>query len=715
MFDMTPYFEQAKAFSDSVKGELILHISDTSTDKYPALKTLLQTVRPAVILHTGDAVDEFKVGRLEEHRAGYEAGFKDLMDILRSAECPLYFVSGNNDDLNLLQGETRATELPMHSELTLFGVRFLLDHYPVTDAGDVDFALTGHSGARDFHYPPQDREGEAIYLNGMFFWTLIDSATKQFLRLPCREAEPLNEWVEDGVRFRKKGASVFSDAGKKKWKLTQTHLHAGHENYASIRSHVVEAKRLGYNAIFITPHDYRMNRMPGCIEHFHLTSAGDALREDGKAGWYRAEDIPAESVPHGEGFALRLSEEESAFFFSQGKKHQAPLLAELTVSLTVELPEDSAVLFDFTLSQRPEDLEQQHLIYGLNATADTDWFLPVARQEDGVYTFPLSEDVLKFDPVFGLDNAFLTVTVTALRGEVRVTALDTARKYVAEDVRKRQKTLCNTIAREYKIKVLSGFEVSYGHHHNCFSAHVPVINYGETGYVKSERVSAAYLKSKDATYAYNHMFQEYRNVPEEEHEEAIQKVIAHGVATHFDGAQLLEVGFPAKKQGFTIEEHLRVWDAAALQGVRMVGYGDSDCHNSTMGWEHGNCFASWILSEHTYQEYLERAMRAGKVCLGNPAKWKSQWEYTVDGAEIGDTLKADHATASIRFWNLTEPSELRVIRAGELLCRYELDQAEFETALPLERGDYECCPVRLEVWTKEGKPRFFTNPIYLMK
>ena len=175
------------------------------------------------------------------------------------------------------------------------------------------------------------------------------------------------------------------------------------------------------------------------------------------------------------------------------------------------------------------------------------------------------------------------------------------------------------------------------------------------------------------------------------------------------------MGFPAKKQGFTIEEHLRVWDAAALQGVRMVGYGDSDCHNSTMGWEHGNCFASWILSEHTYQEYLERAMRAGKVCLGNPAKWKSQWEYTVDGAEIGDTLKADHATASIRFWNLTEPSELRVIRAGELLCRYELDQAEFETALPLERGDYECCPVRLEVWTKEGKPRFFTNPIYLMK
>lgn len=715
MIDILSHLKDAESFTAKAKGKVILYISDTCTAQYPALKSLIEAVHPAAIIHTGDAVDEYKVGRLEADRIPYEEGMKALMEILKSAKCPLYFTSGNNDDLNLICDHPSVTVVPNYTVITVEGVRFLLDHYPITEAGDVDFALSGHTGKADFHYPPQDREGEAVYINGMFHWALIDSATKSFLRIPCKKPLKINETTDEkGVRIRPIDNKDYLFPPEKKWLLTQTHLHAGHENFSSIRSHAAEAKRLGYNALFITEHDLRMNRMQNCIEHFHLTAAGEALREDGKAGWYREEDIPAESVAHGEGFALRLRDGESAFFFSQGKKHQASLLAGLTVSLTVDLAKDTALLVDFTLSQRPDNLEQQHLVYGLDATCDNDWFLPLERTENGVYTFPLSEDVLKFD-VFGQDNAFLTVTVTPIGGEVKVSELNTARKYVGEEVRKRQKTIGNHIAKEYKIKICSGFEVSFGHHHNCFSSHVPVINYGETGFVRSDKVSAAYLKSKGATFSYNHMFQEYRDAPEEQHEVIIRELIEKLAESRCDGAQLMEVGFPKKKQGFTIEEHLRVWDALGVRGVRMVGYGDSDSHNSKTGWEHGNCFGSWVLSEHTYQEELERNMRAGRVCLGNPAKWKSRWEYTVDEAIIGDTLQKDTATAHIRLWELTEPVELRVIRAGEELCRYAVKETSFETELPLERGALDCCPVRLEVWSEEGKPLFFTNPIYLVK
>lgn len=714
--DINRYLEQAKAFAAKAKGALLLYISDTTTKQYPALKNLIEAVHPAAILHTGDSVDEYKVGRLEADRIPYEAGMKELMEILDSANCPLWFTSGNNDDLNLIDGRPNVTIVPNYTVVEVEGVRFLMDHYPITEAGAVDFALSGHTGKSDFHYPPQDREGEAVYINGMFHWALIDSATKSFLRIPCKKPIEIIEWVDENdpsIRVRKVGNQNFPFP-KKRWLLTQTHLHAGHENFSSIRSHAAEAKRLGYNALFITEHDVRMNRMINCIEHFHLTSAGEALREDGKAGWYREDGTPAESVAHGEGFALRLGDGESANFQSGGKKHQASLLAGLTVSLTIDLEKDTAMLVDFTLSQRPEDMEQQHLVYGLDASSDNDWFLPLERAEDGVYTFPLSEDVLKFD-VFGQDNAFLTVTVTAIGGEVRVLELNTTRKYVAEDVRKRQKTIGNHIGKEYKIKVCSGFELTFGHHRNCFSSHVPVINYEETGYMDSDKVGASYLRSKDATFAYNHMFQEYRNAPEEEHEAIIREVIENCAKDHCGGAQLLEVGFPKKKLGFTIEEHLKVWDALALRGVRMVGYGDSDSHNSTTGWEHGNCFGSWILAENTFQEELERSMRAGKVCFGNPAKWKSKWEFSVGDAAIGETLKADEATAHIRLWELTDPIEVRVIRAGEELYRYAVDQARFETKLTVQRNDLECCPVRLEVWSREGKPLFFTNPIYLMK
>lgn len=715
MVDILSHLEDAESFTAKAKGKVILYISDTLTAQYPALQALVEAVRPAAIIHTGDSVDEYKVGRVEADRIPYEAGMKELMKILNSADCPLYFTSGNNDDLNLITGLPRVTVVPHRTVITVEGVRFLLDHYPITDAGDVDFALSGHTGKSDFHYPPQDREGEAVYVNGMFHWALIDSATKQFLRIPCKKPLKINETTdENGVRIRTFGDKDHLFPPEKKWILTQTHLHAGYENFSSIRSHAAEAKRMGYNALFITEHDIRMNRMPGCIEHFHLTAAGEALREDGKAGWYREEDVPAESVAHGEGFALRLRDGESAFFASAAKRHQASLLSGFTVSLTMDLAADTALLVDFTLSQRPDNLEQQHLVYGLDATCDNDWFLPLERTADGVYTFPLSEDVLKFD-VFGQDNAFLTVTVTPIGGEVKVLEMNTTRKYVAEEVRKRQKTIGNHIGKEYKIKVCSGFEVTFGHHRNCFSSHVPVINYEETGYVHSDKTESAYLRSKNATFAHNHMFQKHNNAPEEEHEAIIQELIETLAETHCEGAQLLEVGFPHKKKGFTIEEHLRVWDALGVRGVRMVGYGDSDSHNSKTGWEHGNCFGSWVLAEHAYQEHLERAMRAGRVCLGNPAKWKSKWEYTVDEAIIGDILQKDTATAHIRLWELTEPVELRVIRAGEELCRYPINEAAFETELSLERGDCECCPVRLEVWSENGKPLFFTNPIYLIQ
>ncbi len=715
-FDITKNFNDAKAFAAAAKGALILYVSDTFTAQYPALQELIALVKPAAILHTGDCVDEYKVGRLEADRIPYEAGFKALMGILASAGCPLYFTSGNNDDLNLIDGRADVTIVPNHTALTVEGVRFLMDHYPITDAGAVDFALSGHTGKSDFHYPPQDRAGDAIYINGMFHWALIDSADKSFIRIPCKPPIEINEITEaNGLRIRTVGTRTLRFPPEKRWLLTQTHLHAGHENFSSIRSHAAEAKRLGYNAIFITEHDVRMNRMQNCIEHFHLTAAGEALREDGRAGWYRPNDTPAQSVPHGEGYALLLTDGESASFQSAGKKHQASLLAGLTVSLTMELAESTSMLVDFTLSQRPEDLEQQHLIYGLNAISDNDWFLPLERAKDGVYTFPLSEDVLKFDPLFGQDNAFLTVTVTAIGGEVRISELNTARQYVAEEVRKRQKTLGNTIGREYKIKVCSGFELTFGHHRNCFSAHVPVINYEEVGYAESERVGAAYLRSKDATFAYNHMFQEYKNAPEEEHEAIIQQLIEIGAENRFGGAQLLEVGFPHPKCGFGLQEHLRVWDALAMRGVRLVGYGDSDSHNSKSGWKHGNCFASWILAENTFQEELERSMRAGRVCLGNPVKWHAKWSYTVNDAQIGDTLRADTAIAKIRLWELDAPVELRVIHGGEELCRYAIEDSAFEAELPLTRGDLECCPVRLEVWSDEGKPLFFTNPIYLIK
>ena len=717
------YWKEIADFLADSNGPVLLHISDTATWQYRFLQKLLATVKPNRIIHTGDCADEFKVGRLEADRKGYEAGLKELMKVLRTAKCPITFTHGNNDDLVLLEGEENVEVLQNYTTLELFGIKLLIDHYPFVDAGDVDFALYGHSARFDMHYPPNDTGVGPVYLNGNFFWTVIDCATKRYLSIPVIEPLVFDDKIEtdengDKVIIRTEKDRQWKLPPKERWFLTQMHLHAGVEDFSSVRSHAKVAKEIGYDVIFITEHDNRMNRVPNCIETFCLTAEGDAVRADGKAGWYRDDGAPALSVANGDGYSLCLKKKENATFKSVGKKHQVSLFADVTVTLKISAPKNADILVDFTLSQRPEDLEQQHLYYGIGEASHDGWFKTVECTEDGVYTFKISDDVLCFDPDFGQDNALLYITVTAVSDEITVDSIEFDRKYVAEDVRKRQKTLSKVIGPKYKIVINSGFEMSFGHHQNCFSAHVPVVDYGKTGYVKSDETGAKYLQSRGATFAYNHMFSELKNTSPEEHEKAIQSIVELGLETRFGGAQLIEVGFPEGRYGFSIGEHMRVWDELAMKGLKMVGYGDSDSHNSKVGWLDGNNFGSWILSRDRTQETLERAMRKGKICLGNPVRWKSTWDFAIGDATIGDTLKCDdEALGHIKLNKLTEPVIVKIIRAGKILEQHTVTDACFESEFAVDRGSLDCCPVRVEVWSNEAEPKplFFTNPIYLEK
>ena len=131
MVDILSYLEEAKAFAADAKGALLLYISDTLTAQYPALQALIDAVHPAAVIHTGDSVDEYKVGRLEADRIPYEAGMKELMEILGSADCPLYFTSGNNDDLTLITDLPDVTVVPNHTVIEVEGVK------PVENGSEV--------------------------------------------------------------------------------------------------------------------------------------------------------------------------------------------------------------------------------------------------------------------------------------------------------------------------------------------------------------------------------------------------------------------------------------------------------------------------------------------------------------------------------------------------------------------------------------------------
>lgn len=180
---------RARAFTAGLKGPFILHLSDTATDMYPLAEALLEAVRPQLAIHTGDMADEYKVGRIPEHLPGYRAALPALLDAMERYADRVICTPGNNDDFSLLENREKIRVVANGSRILEYGVRMELDHIAIPATWGVDFALYGHGPTDDLRYPLPDESDAPIYLNGNYFWTIIDAPTKRFLRVPCRPAD----------------------------------------------------------------------------------------------------------------------------------------------------------------------------------------------------------------------------------------------------------------------------------------------------------------------------------------------------------------------------------------------------------------------------------------------------------------------------------------------------------------------------------------------
>ena len=494
--------------------------------------------------------------------------------------------------------------------------------------------------------------------------------------------------------------------------LTQMHLHADCEERASFRSHAAQAAALGYDVIYITEHDTRMNEMPGCIRSFRPERAGDAVNEKGQ-GWYTESGVPFRAAEREGHIFLPLYPGESAVFDGK-KKQQVSLLADVTLELEARIPAGGELTADVRLSQKP-DLTDRHLVYTTcaGAASSAEWCVPLQKSDENRYFLPLSADALHFDPEFGLDNAFLTVT---LSGKAEIGELTIHRKYTAETLRQRMRELAERVGAAYGITVIPCFELSFGQHHNCFSADTPVIDYGKTGYVESPETGTAYLRAKGALFAKNHPFVAYRK-EEGSHEAVFSKAVEELAVSHCDGAQLIEVGFPEGRYGFSLEEHLRLWDELSLRGVFLTGYGDSDSHNSRKGWRDGNCFGTWILAENPSPAALEKALRAGTVCFGDPNRFHGSVTFTVESNPMGSVLTCSPDVKKHIAVKVTDAAgcTLRLIVHGEVFLTQLMEMGELELHVPVCLGKRPYSLVRAEILGPDGKIVYCTNPVFLKK
>jgi hypothetical protein len=186
------------------------------------------------------------------------------------------------------------------------------------------------------------------------------------------------------------------------------------------------------------------------------------------------------------------------------------------------------------------------------------------------------------------------------------------------------------------------------------------------------------------------------------------------------GADLLEVGYLFRGSG-SLQDHLRLWDLALANGVRLMGFGSSDSHGGMWGPDmEPNPFATWIWAASREADDLLDAMRAGAMSFGDPFLWESRLAFGVGETLMGDTLFVGESK-EVQGWLYMEPwrsdVEIRLVQV-EAQPGDELNTIRSET-VENTRGGFSIrvdrpCFARVEVYDNNGIPLAFSNPVFLI-
>lgn len=177
------------------KKPVALHISDTPSAIYGALRSLIRILKPQVIFHTGDLCDHIKLENNENLMDEYQ---QDVVKILRimefSSAKDIHITMGNHDKYAVLKPLVKRSVLHELSAVVKLGdFSYHLSHYyEDVEVDPKDFNLYGHN---------LEAETEKVrtkwFLNGVMNIHVIelDSGKVHKLRYP---------WGTNDYRYRRR-------------------------------------------------------------------------------------------------------------------------------------------------------------------------------------------------------------------------------------------------------------------------------------------------------------------------------------------------------------------------------------------------------------------------------------------------------------------------------------------------------------------------------
>ena len=167
------------------RGACLLHISDSPSHFYPELKRMIEVLKPDYIVHTGDLVDNVKLGLRRSLVQRYERELMMLLKTLNQSEVKRVLITlGNHDDLGIIEKYAGRIEVYEEGGQSNFdGVEVAFTHYAADikrrfGYEDAKFCLYGH----DMSLRSQHIENQ-VYLNGIEAMHLIDLDTGAYISI----------------------------------------------------------------------------------------------------------------------------------------------------------------------------------------------------------------------------------------------------------------------------------------------------------------------------------------------------------------------------------------------------------------------------------------------------------------------------------------------------------------------------------------------------
>ena len=536
------------------------------------------------------------------------------------------------------------------------------------------------------------------------------------------------------------------------------HIHSCYQPGGSMEGQIYHVAKLGMQYTWFTDHDNRIAGQQDQIEKFDFEqkelygedesglAQGFKLCDDGEVEAQLTKD---DCYCGTQCLKLTATAKEDGWnggrvaFSASSKRHSGSLLMGITLKIAAKADwnENTRVIFDVQLSERPPEAKCAHVQYVLGSTeglGDQPHTLVISLQPvEGwhSYTLNLSEDVQSEEAVKqavgGLDNALATFSIYLQTKNGTAQAwfdeyiIDREKR--GQPVREKQQEVANEIGAKYGVTPFIGTELSSSGdmHKNCFSTKVPIIPYYEyPNFEITHEEGIAWVKDHGGIFALNHPFQccKYDDLPDGELESRLERLAQEFIENKAWGATLMEVGFPMGRHGFDLSYYPRLWDKLTKAGIFITGYGCSDSHSNTWGWYAHNNFATWIgvpqeEAEPVCEDAFILGMKQGRAYCGDPVFLRGQAELETDtGLHMGDVLVTENAEQShvvkFTYTQAQKGWKFRFVENGEIVAETVVDEENFAFTYTM-KPNCQIHFIRGEMYNEEGRCILLTNPIYI--